>query len=807
MDIDLPPCRLEGRIMGVRYDESAPNSEILGGEIQVFPRGFPGGNRLAFAAADSSGRFHVDHLPPGDYVVRYKNLLAAKPTITVGRKIAYVELKSSDQLGGISGDIHSEFDLKKDEYTGGGLEVHFFPKDHLGYDITSWKGCYVKEKPFQYSYKDLPGTYGLFVKGSGFNQTVPMIFIPNVVIKNGIVGKLDLTIPKGRFIQIKCDLANSWPPYCHWNLIYPNGGVLPDGAFVDSGVEGFFASSNQFMLPLGNYKLEVRYGAPKPLEKSFTVESGDQPLVVNVSIPSQVQEILSKESKLFETNLTLPTKDGKEPSSIPANDVKATTSSPFTVTGLITDSSGKPMSGVTVRAATGWATLRGGGITTTSLDGRYTLHFGPGMYMKGPAGKWGVGYQAAEFFAEKPGYYERNLSRHADWRMAGSPEAVAYYKGKNEKEHVVVYPNQPRELNFVMVPAATITGRLVSSKGEPIPNKIFSITGKEQRPASSVYVNATTDQQGRFSFDGIPTFQPMWFVLRADTKNFLDLTTDPINFSQPDDYEVELVYDSNRQTLKSRVISQNPRTSPNQKNHLHATSSTKANVVINHFVRLVVARNKMTFEGRETTWEDLPRLLKEIPDRPNTVLELAFPAEIMVSSTGQDHDLTLEARAKAARLAQEHGFAYLSDIGLHMLGSRGTARFEAPLEMNKDIPTSLTAGTTEKPDLVKTQWVRFEASGNSITAKLHGSIPFAPKSSWHVRIELLNAQGTIVGQRDIIQENSGIIKTVPEIAPLDLQLLINPLDSKSFNGADKPVRFVLSIDQFPPTSAGWIYTH
>jgi type II secretion system protein G len=85
-----------------------------------------------------------------------------------------------------------------------------------------------------------------------------------------------------------------------------------------------------------------------------------------------------------------------------------------------------------------------------------------------------------------------------------------------------------------------------------------------------------------------------------------------------------------------------------------------------HFVRLVVGEEKMTFEGQETTWENLPPLLRAVADRPHTVLEIAIASDQM---SVRDRD---RAQNRASQLARSLGFEYPSDIGVHPLGSTGT---------------------------------------------------------------------------------------------------------------------------------------
>lgn len=84
------------------------------------------------------------------------------------------------------------------------------------------------------------------------------------------------------------------------------------------------------------------------------------------------------------------------------------------------------------------------------------------------------------------------------------------------------------------------------------------------------------------------------------------------------------------------------------------------------YVRLVVAKDAMTFEGQPTSWETVGALLERVPDRRNTVLECAVTSDQI---TVQQQN---EWFSKCSGLAREHGFAYASFVGVHALGSRGT---------------------------------------------------------------------------------------------------------------------------------------
>jgi hypothetical protein len=109
------------------------------------------------------------------------------------------------------------------------------------------------------------------------------------------------------------------------------------------------------------------------------------------------------------------------------------------------------------------------------------------------------------------------------------------------------------------------------------------------------------------------------------------------------------------------------------------------------FVRLVIGKDTMTFEGQEISWEDLPKLLEAVPDRENTVLEIALAPEDLSKET-------LDKAIRGVRLASQFGFEYLSHIGVHPLGSKGSApQPRKPAEPTATKPTSAFEPPTAEP--------------------------------------------------------------------------------------------------------------
>ncbi|MBN2314374.1 MAG: hypothetical protein JXM79_10620, partial [Sedimentisphaerales bacterium] len=97
---------------------------------------------------------------------------------------------------------------------------------------------------------------------------------------------------------------------------------------------------------------------------------------------------------------------------------------------------------------------------------------------------------------------------------------------------------------------------------------------------------------------------------------------------------------------------------------------------LRHFVRLVVGDGKMTFQGQEVTWEELPSLLEKVADRHQTVFQIAthsekdfsFDQEKNTTSFSVEFD---EIKDRAGQLCSSFGFEYLSFVGVHPLGTKG----------------------------------------------------------------------------------------------------------------------------------------
>ncbi len=206
------------------------------------------------------------------------------------------------------------------------------------------------------------------------------------------------------------------------------------------------------------------------------------------------------------------------------------------VFGEVRDQAGRPLADVEVTAYCGAGTLRRTGVTTTDATGAYTLQFGPGMlFMEDHSG-----LQAATIAPHKSGWIEQNLHRQGDLRMANRPpdeSELASWGGPG----MTVLPGEPRRVDFVMIPAGTIRGRLVDADGQPIVDHYVSLDAEELPPSSSVLATVKTDADGRFSFTEVPAAS-VWLATRSPQERMVEVVTPRLTCDAGRTVEVDLVF-------------------------------------------------------------------------------------------------------------------------------------------------------------------------------------------------------------------------------------------------------------------------
>ncbi|HVY71622.1 MAG TPA: hypothetical protein VHH73_16945, partial [Verrucomicrobiae bacterium] len=175
---------------------------------------------------------------------------------------------------------------------------------------------------------------------------------------------------------------------------------------------------------------------------------------------------------------------------------------------------------VILTAHCGVGTLLPTGKAESGPDGHYVLRFHAGVRMGRLFGEnGGTGLQAATISPAKPGYFDANLNRQGDLLMADRLPASGENGGWKGDTNRVVLPRQPRELNFVMLPAATIEGRLLDGEGKPLGGQNIWLTGDRLPPSSSVLDCASTGPDGTFHFAQVPAIGHWWFVTRSPSLN------------------------------------------------------------------------------------------------------------------------------------------------------------------------------------------------------------------------------------------------------------------------------------------------
>jgi protocatechuate 3,4-dioxygenase beta subunit len=175
----------------------------------------------------------------------------------------------------------------------------------------------------------------------------------------------------------------------------------------------------------------------------------------------------------------------------------------WVVSGRITDEEGQGLAGVEVLAHCGAGTLLVTGRGRSDAQGRYTLHFQPGMRIfRDEEGAWETSLQAATISPLLAGYSERNLHRQGDLRMAHRAPEADSARGVDPEEVVIL--GREHRVDFVMVPAATIRGMVIDEKGEPRAGVKLWIVGEELPPSFSVLASIVTDDEGRFEHAGVP---------------------------------------------------------------------------------------------------------------------------------------------------------------------------------------------------------------------------------------------------------------------------------------------------------------
>jgi beta-lactamase regulating signal transducer with metallopeptidase domain len=230
------------------------------------------------------------------------------------------------------------------------------------------------------------------------------------------------------------------------------------------------------------------FGTPKAKSPNTKIVR-KSPLVLQVVEQPEVEQ----KSKTEEQS-SLPSKDDK-----PVQPAAANQQPPWSVFGNVFDGDGKPVRGAKVWASTGIGSLHVTGSAETNEQGRYEFHFGPGV---GFEAKNQIQLQAATIMVSKPEFFEKNLSRQGNLMMARkAPDTLDWSKRKND----IILPEVPRQIDFILLPAAHLAGTLIDADDKPLAGYRISLTGDELPPSSSVIGSTKSDEKGQFRLTEIPT--------------------------------------------------------------------------------------------------------------------------------------------------------------------------------------------------------------------------------------------------------------------------------------------------------------
>jgi hypothetical protein len=354
-----------------------------------------------------------------------------------------------------------------------------------------------------------PGTYRVSVR-EGHDQADALGVSAPIVIDPAhqrVSAKVQLIA--GGNLQLTCvDAENGGaipPPYI--KLQSNDDSFWKDDQFqadAVAGQPGLFEFRN---LPAGKYRLHAARSATHPNDVKYELADGD----LDVSI--EPQQTVSRDLKFRKAKLT---------------PQEVTDGWPFEVYGKVTDKNGNPVADAVVRAHTGEGTMFQTGAAETDSNGRYHLNFALGGMQRGE------GASLAIIAASKPGMAERNLNRQGEI-------AVAYKRSTEKSDWLeklpLVLAKEPREINFTLAPAGTLSVRVHREDRDEVDGLSISLKGHAMPPGCSVIDSGRTDKWGEITFAEVPLDQEWWIEIERGDRA---VRTQPFKLTQPQRYDLSL---------------------------------------------------------------------------------------------------------------------------------------------------------------------------------------------------------------------------------------------------------------------------
>ncbi len=245
---------------------------------------------------------------------------------------------------------------------------------------------------------------------------------------------------------------------------------------------------------------------------------------------SSFGKVRHREGWLYE--LVLRVKSARDHSPVQAADA-------WVVEGTVRDGEGKPMPEADIHVSSGAGSLFVTGKGKTGADGTYRVGFGPGISMS--AGDRRGAMQAAIVHVGKAGFEEKELGNGGNLQMAWELTPQQFAGGWQPGPQRTFLPGKPLRVDFVLLPAATVRGTLLTPDGKPVPSREIVLVGERLRPASSIYASAKTDADGRFTFKDVST-QHAWSFSIENTPHHRKRTA-PDRFAEARAHEVTLIAD------------------------------------------------------------------------------------------------------------------------------------------------------------------------------------------------------------------------------------------------------------------------
>jgi hypothetical protein len=225
--------------------------------------------------------------------------------------------------------------------------------------------------------------------------------------------------------------------------------------------------------------------------------------------------------------------------SVPLSQAEIQQRWPWIITGKVTDASGTALEDVTIYVNRNYGNQVQ---VLTDKDGSYTIRFaGNGQMYDEGLKRWITSPQDCVVSPFKPGLSERNLYKQGEVAFA---ELRPTSRIGSKKPEDYLLPNQPRQIDFVMAPAATVEGRFLDASGSPIADTYVVIRGDQVPPPHyrDDLAGAKTDQDGRFHIDSVPTGLAWWFSTRVigASGQWENENSSPVRFARPEVYNVRL---------------------------------------------------------------------------------------------------------------------------------------------------------------------------------------------------------------------------------------------------------------------------